>query len=81
MGILEIISGVLLIFCSVVIILLVIAQEAKTNGMAAMTGGSDVYGDMQSRTADAKLAHLTKIVGIAFFVLTLAVSAISIFAK
>ncbi len=81
MGILEIISGVLLVFCSVVIILLVIAQEAKTNGMSAMTGGSDVYGDMQSRTADAKLANLTKIVGIAFFVLTLVVGAISIFAK
>lgn len=81
MGILEIISGVLLVFCSVVIILLVIAQEAKTNGMSAMTGGSDVYGDMQSRTADAKLANLTKIVGIAFFVLTLVVGAISVFAK
>ena len=81
MGILEIIAGVLLIACSVVIIMLVMAQEAKTSGMTAMTGGSDVYGDMQSRTADAKIAKVTKLAGIAFFVLVIAVSAIVAFAK
>ena len=81
MGILEIIAGVLLVACSVVIVLLVLAQEAKTSGMTAMTGGSDVYGDMQSRTADAKIAKTTKFAGIAFFVLTIAVSAIAAFVK
>ena len=81
MGILEIIAGVLLIVCSVVIVLLVLAQEAKTSGMTAIAGGSDVYGDMQSRTADAKIAKVTKLAGIAFFVLVIAVSAIVAFAK
>ena len=81
MGILEIIAGVLLILCGVVIILLVMSQQAKTSGMSAMTGGSDVYGEMQSRTADAKLAKLTKYAAIAFFVLTIAVSAIALLAK
>lgn len=81
MGILEIIAGVLLVACSVIIVLLVLAQEAKTSGMTAMTGGSDVYGDMQSRTADAKIAKTTKVAGIAFFVLTIAVSAITAFVK
>ena len=81
MGILEIIAGVLLILCSVVIILLVMSQQAKTSGMSAMTGGSDVYGDMQSRTADAKLANLTKYAAVVFFVLTIAVSAIALLAK
>ena len=81
MGILEIIAGVLLILCGVVIILLVMSQQAKTSGMSAMTGGSDVYGEMQSRTADAKLANLTKYAGIAFFVLAVAVSAIALLAK
>ena len=81
MGILEIIAGVLFILCGVVIILLVMSQQAKTSGMSAMTGGSDVYGEMQSRTADAKLAKLTKYAGIAFFVLTIAVSAMALLAK
>ena len=81
MGILEIIAGVLLVLCGVVIIMLVMSQQAKTSGMSAMTGGSDVYGEMQSRTADAKLAKLTKYAGIAFFVLTIAVSAMALLAK
>ena len=81
MGILEIIAGVLLIVCSVVIVLLVLAQEAKTSGMTAIAGGSDVYGDMQSRTADAKIAKVTKFAGIAFFVLVVLVSALTAFAK
>lgn len=81
MGILEIIAGVLLIACSVVIIMLVMSQEAKTSGMSAMTGGSDVYGEMQSRTADAKLAKVTKYAAVVFFVLTIAVGAIALLAK
>ena len=76
MGILEIIAGVLLILCGVVIILLVMSQQAKTSGMSAMTGGSEVYSDMQTRTADSKLAKLTKYAGVAFFVMVIAVSAI-----
>ena len=81
MNLLEIISGVLLIICSVVIILLVLAQEAKQGGMGALTGGSEAYGDMQSRSTDAKIAKVTQYAGVAFFALTVAVSAISIFAK
>lgn len=81
MSILELISGVLLIICSVVIILLVLAQESSQNGMGSLTGGSDAYGEMQARSADAKIAGATKIAGFAFFVITIAVSAISIFAK
>ena len=81
MSILEMIAGVLLILCSVVIILLVMSQDAKTGGMSAMTGGSDVYGEMQSRTADAKLAKLTKYAAVVFFVLTIAVGAIALLAK
>ena len=49
--------------------------------MSAMTGGSEVYGDMQTRTADAKLAKLTKYAGVVFFVLVIAVSAISALVK
>lgn len=80
MGILEIIGGVLLILCSIVIVLLVTAQQPN-NGMGAISGGSDMFGNMQSRSADARIANVTKYAGVAFFVLAIAVSAINIFAK
>ena len=79
MGILEIISGVLLIACSVVIILLVLAQQ-PSGGMGAI-GGGDMFADMGSRSTDAKIAQVTKIAGAAFFVLAIAVSAINVLAK
>lgn len=79
MGILEIISGVLLIACSVVIILLVLAQQ-PSGGMGAI-GGGDMFADMSSRSTDAKIAQVTKFAGIAFFVFAVAVSAINAFAK
>ncbi len=79
MSILEVIAGFMLIFCGVVITLLVMAQQAK-GGMGTM-GGADMYADMSTRSADAKMAQVTQYAGIAFFVLALAVSAISIFAK
>ena len=79
MGILEIISGVLLIACSVVIILLVLAQQ-PSGGMGAI-GGGDMFADMSSRSTDAKIAQVTKYAGFAFFVLAVIVSAINVVAK
>jgi len=79
MSILEIITGVLLIFCSVVITLLVLAQEAK-GGMGAV-GGGEMMADISSRSADARIAKVTQYAGIAFFVLAIVVSAINVFAK
>ena len=77
MGILEIISGVMLIFCSVVITMLVMAQEAN-GGMGAI-GGNMM--DMGSRSTDARIAKVTQYAGVAFFVLAVVVNAINVFAK
>ena len=79
MGILEIISGVLLIACSVVIVMLVLVQQGN-NGMGAI-GGGDMFADMGSRSTDAKIAQVTKYAGLAFFVLAVVVSAINVVAK
>ena len=79
MGILEIISGVLLIACSVVIVMLVLVQQGN-NGMGAI-GGGDMFADMSSRSTDAKVAQVTKYAGFAFFVLAAVVSAINVVAK
>ena len=79
MGILEIISGVLLIACSVVIIMLVLVQQGN-NGMGAISGG-DMFADMGSRSTDAKIAQVTKYAGVAFFALAVAVSVVNAIAK
>ena len=80
MSILEIIAGILLVFCSIVIIALVVSQQPQ-NGMGALGGNNDMYNSMQSRSVDARIANVTKYAGIAFFVLAIAVSAVNVFAK
>ncbi|MBQ3588315.1 MAG: preprotein translocase subunit SecG [Oscillospiraceae bacterium] len=79
MSILEIITGALLVVCSVAIIMLVLAQQPK-GGMGTL-GGGDMFADMSSRSTDAKIANVTKYAGCAFFALALVVSAISLMAK
>lgn len=79
MSILEIISGVMLIACSVVIILLVLAQQAK--GSMGAIGGGDMFQDISSRSQDAKIANATKYAGAAFFVLAVLVNVINVVAK
>ena len=79
MGILEIISGVMLIACSVVIIMLVLAQQPNS-GMGTI-GGGEMFQDMNSRSQDAKIAKVTQYAGAAFFVLAVLVSVINVVAK
>jgi len=78
MGILEIISGVLLLVCSLAIIMLVAAQQPNNN-MGAI-GGGNMFADMSSRSADAKMAKVTGYAGVAFFVIAIAVSALGLLA-
>lgn len=79
MGILEIISGVMLIACSVVIVLLVLAQQ-PSGGMGTVAGG-DMFQNVSSRSQDAKIANVTKYAGVVFFVVAILVNVISAFAK
>lgn len=77
MSIFEIIAGVALILCGLVIIALVCMQEPKS-GLGTVAGGADMYASMQSRSTDAKIAQTTKYAGVAFFVLAIAVAAINL---
>ncbi len=77
----EIIAGVLLALVSILVIVLVLSQRAKTGGMGALGGMSENYANVQSRSVDAKAATATKYAAIALFVLAIAVSAVSIFVK
>ena len=75
----EIISGVLLIFCSLVIILLVLGQESKGRGLSGVIGGGEMVEDNRGRFGSSRLAKYTKYAGVAFFVLAVAVGAFSVY--
>ena len=82
MGILEIISGVLLILCSIAIVVMVLFQDSKGNGLSGAIGGGEMMtSEARTRTTDAVLAKYTKIAAVVFFVVTVGVSLLSVFVK
>ena len=76
MGVLEIIGAICLIITCVLIVLMVMLQDPKGNGLAGLAGSSESYFNKNSgRTLDAILAKYTKYAAIVFFVITIAVYA------
>ena len=74
----EIVLGVVLIAVSVLIVF-TLAQEQKGQGLsgAIMGESSATMAAGRERGVDAKLAKLTKICGVVFFVVTLVVCVLS----
>jgi|GEM_PF-97023 len=63
MSVIEIVAGALLIVASLVIILVVLAQDTKEQGLTSAIGGGyndSFYGKNGSNTKDAKLNRLTR---------------------
>ncbi len=83
MNVFEIIGGIILLIACIILIVLVMLQESKDNGVQSLTGGSsDSYLWKNSgRTLDAMLSKITKYAAIAFFVLTLLVSIFTVYIK
>ncbi len=75
MSVLEIIGGALLVICSLAIVLFVALQSEKSDGLSgAIAGGSDSSYGKKGNSNDEKLASLTRVFCIVFFVLTLIVN-------
>ena len=75
----EIGAGIVLALCSIIIVLVVLVQESKDDGLTSAIGGGyndSFYGKNTGNTRDAKLNRLTRNVTIVMFVLTIAVSII-----
>ncbi len=81
MGALEIVFGIVVLIVSIIIIGVVLLQQGHRSGInGAISGAADTFlSKTKARTADAKLARMTKFIAIAFFVLVLAAN--FIFAK
>lgn len=74
MSIFEIIGGCLLIFSGLFLIMVVLLQEGKENGLSGViqTGISESFLNVSgNRTKDAKLKKITKFFAILFFSLAI----------
>lgn len=82
MSTIEIVGGVFLIISCILIIVLVLMQDSQKNGLSgAITGGStESFLDQNGgRTRDAQLKKWTKILAVAFFIVTIAVNVFAVF--
>lgn len=80
MSVYEIVAGVLLIIASLVIVLVVLVQDSKEQGLTSAIGGGSnesFYENNMGRTRDAKLSRFTKWAAIVLFIVTLAVNIIA----
>ncbi len=83
MGVIEIISGIVLILCSIFIVVITLMQSQKQQGMTSAIQGSNndsFYGKNAQNTREKALERLTKIVAVIFFIVTIAVNIIAVVA-
>lgn len=83
MGAIEIVSGIVLIFCSVFIVAITLMQSQKQQGMTSAISGSNndsFYGKNSQNTREKALERLTKIVAIIFFIVVIGVNIIEVMA-
>ncbi len=81
MTVFEIIGSILLIITCVLVTVTVLFQSSsKADGISALTGGKSASASAaEAKSNNAKLARITKILAVVFFVVTLAVYAVTIY--
>jgi preprotein translocase subunit SecG len=72
----QIILSIVLIVLSVLLSIVILLQQSRQAGLSgAISGATDSFlGKNKGRSADARLAQITKAIAICFFVLALATS-------
>ncbi|MCR4616375.1 MAG: preprotein translocase subunit SecG [Clostridiales bacterium] len=83
MEVYEIVLGISLIITAISIVILVLLQESKSEGLSgAIAGGAETFfGKNKGRTMEKKLVNLTKIFAVLFFVLSLVTTCLLLFLK
>ena len=80
MTVFEIIGSILLIITCVLVTVTVLFQSSsKQDGISALGGKSASASAAEAKSNNAKLARITKVLAIVFFVVTLAVYALTIY--
>ena len=80
---LEIILGIFILLTSLLIVVLVLLQEGKQQGLSgAIAGGAETFfGKSKGRTMEQKLVKITRVFAVVFFVLTLGTTLILLFLR
>ncbi len=72
MSAIEIILNILMVISALVMIVTVLMQSSDSDGMGALTGGSETFfGKNKNNTLEGKLSNATKISAIVFVLLAI----------
>ncbi len=78
MAVLRIICTIFLVISALVVIVSVLMQEGKTQGLGAISGGAETFfGKNKAKSFEGKLALATKIAASVFIVTSLVITMIS----
>ncbi len=70
MGVLRIVLTVLFVLVSIALIILVLMQEGKSEGLGAIAGAAETYwGKNKGRSMEGNLVRWTKVLAVAFLLL------------
>ena len=76
----EIVLGAVLFVSSIMLIVVVLMQEGRSDGLGAIAGGAETFlGKNRGRTMEDKLVKVTKILASMFFALSLIATLIVLF--
>lgn len=82
MTVLEIVAGVAVILASLVIVIIVLSQESKGQGLSSVITGTEMMsGESRARSKEARQSRITKIAAFIFFALIILVNLFSILAR
>ena len=72
MGALRIVLTIMFIIVCIALVVLVLMQEGKTQGLGSISGAAETYwGKNKGRSMEGRLVQITKILAILFFVLAI----------
>lgn len=75
MGAIRIILSILYIIVSVALVILVLMQEGKAQGLGSISGAAESYwGKNKGRSMEGMLVKITKILAVIFLALTVALN-------
>lgn len=79
MTVYEIIGSILLIVTCILVIITVLLQNSKADGISALGGNGYSGSKAEAKSNDAKLCKVTKVLAVVFFAVTLGVYACTIY--
>ena len=72
MGALRIVLTIIFIIVCIALVVLVLMQEGKTQGLGSISGAAETYwGKNKGRSMEGRLVQITKILAVLFFALAI----------